>query len=79
MVLQRWQTVYLLIATILMAAFAFMTSISIQAGPQEYILGALVSGAKGCDTHPDLLLMVMDDQIIVVSILTIIRYKNLKE
>lgn len=61
-----------------MAAFAFMTSISIQAGPQEYILGALVSGAKGSDTHPDLLLMVMDALIIVISIITIIRYKNLK-
>ncbi len=63
-----------------MAAFAFMTSITIQFGPQEqeFILGALAKGIKGESMQPDLLLSVMDALIIVISIITIFRYKNLK-
>lgn len=61
-----------------MAAFAFMTSITIQTSSGEYILGVFASGIKGEGTHPDLLLMIMDILIIVISIIAIFRYKNLK-
>ncbi len=77
MVLQRWQTVYLFLAAVLMIVFAFMTSITIQFGPQQYMLGAIYSGIAG-ETHPDMLLSVMDALIVVITIITIFKYKNLK-
>ena len=50
MVIQRIQSVYLLIAVILMVVFAFFPALAFQLGDREFVYGALEAGKVGV-TH----------------------------
>lgn len=77
MVIQRLQTLYLLIATVLMVVFAFCPSVIIQSGGPEYALGVLKTGVAGA-THPDLLMSTVTGLVVLLSLITIFKFKNLK-
>jgi phosphoglycerol transferase MdoB-like AlkP superfamily enzyme len=78
MVLQRLQTVYFLISIILMVVFAFFPTLSITLNDGSvYILGVLDSGTKGM-MRPDFLLSTMDALIVLLTIVAVFKYKNLK-
>jgi phosphoglycerol transferase MdoB-like AlkP superfamily enzyme len=78
MVLQRLQTVYFLISIILMVVFAFFPTLSITLNDGSvYILGVLDSGTKGM-MRPDFLLATMDALIVLLTVVAVFKYKNLK-
>ncbi len=77
MVIQRLQTLYLLIATVLMVVFAFCPSVIIQPGGPEYAIGVLNTGVAGA-THPDLLMTTVGALTVLLSLITIFKFKNLK-
>ncbi len=77
MVIQRLQTLYLLIATVLMVVFAFCPSVIIQLGGPEYAIGVLNTGVAGA-THPDLLMTTVGALTVLLSLITIFKFKNLK-
>ncbi len=77
MVIQRLQTLYLLIATVLMVVFAFCPSVIIQSGGPEYAIGVLKTGVAGA-THPDLLMTTVGALVVLLSLITIFKFKNLK-
>ncbi len=77
MVIQRLQTLYLLLAAIMMAAFAFCPSVLISHDGQQYVLSALASGIAG-NTHPDMLLSAITALAFILTIVTIFKYKDLK-
>ena len=77
MVLQRIQTLYLLLAAILLAVFAFVPSVVISNGGQaDYVIGVLNSGVAP-NTKPDLIMLAMDLLVLVLIVVTIFSYKDL--
>lgn len=75
MVIQRIQTLYLLLASILMAVFAFFPVIQLTNDSGIYMVGAL----ETCGVNvSSLVLLSMDLLIVVLSIITIFLFKNLK-
>ena len=58
MVIQRIQSVYLLIAIILMAVFAFFPALTFQLGGRDFVYGALEAGKVGV-THIDPLMLML--------------------
>ena len=74
--LQRLQSIYLFVAAALLVAFAFTTSVTVATGAGVYNLGVLYSGIAD-QVAPNYLLMVMDILIVVLSLITIFKYKNL--
>ncbi len=76
MVIQRLQTLYLLVAAILMAAFAFCPSVLIGSDGQQYVLGVLNSGIAP-HTHPDTLLSAITALSILLTVVTIFKFRNL--
>ena len=77
MVIQRIQTVYLLIAVILMAVFAFFPALSFQLGDKTVLYGALETGRAG-SLHIDPLLFTLTLLIMLLAIIAIFQYKNLQ-
>lgn len=77
MVLQRLQSLYLLIAAILMVVFTFSTYATITNGQQEYIIGALATGNVG-STAPNYVLCILNALTAVLALITIFKFKNLK-
>jgi len=77
MVIQRIQSVYLLIAVILMAVFAFFPALSFELGGREFVYGALEAGKVGA-THIDPLMLTLVLLISFLALIDIFLYKNLQ-
>ena len=77
MVIQRIQSVFLLIAVILMAVFAFFPSLTFELGGREFVYGALEAGKVGV-THIDPLMLTLVILICFLALLDIFLYKNLQ-
>ena len=77
MVIQRIQTVYLLIAVILMAVFAFFPALTYQLADKTILYGALETGRAG-NMHIDPLLLTLIILISFLAIVDIFLYKNLQ-
>lgn len=76
MVLQRIQTVYLLIAVILMSVFTFFPVISVSNENGVFMIGAI---QNECINTPSVLLLCMDVLIALFALVTIFKYKDLKK
>lgn len=77
MVIQRIQSVYLLIAVILMVVFAFFPALTFELGGREFVYGALETGKVGV-THIDPLMLMLIVLISLLALLDIFLYKNLQ-
>ncbi len=77
MVIQRIQSVYLLIAVILMVIFAFFPALSFQLGDKTVLYGALESGRAGL-MHINPLLLTLIILISVLAFIDIFLFKNLQ-
>ena len=77
MVLQRIQSVYLLIAVILMVVFAFFPALSFNLGDKTVLYGALESGRAG-NMHINALLFTLTLLITFLAIIDIFLFKNLQ-
>ena len=77
MVIQRIQTVYLIIAIILMVVFAFFPALSFVLGGREFVYGALETGKVGV-THFDPLMLMLIVLISLLALIDIFLYKNLQ-
>ena len=77
MVIQRIQTLYLLVALVMMAAFAFLTSFSFDVAGNEYVVGTLATGVDG-KTSINLLMLCLNGLVVVLTAIAIFSYKNLK-
>lgn len=77
MVIQRIQSVYLLIAVILMAVFAFFPALTFELGGREFVYGALAAGKVGV-THIDPLMLMLVILICLLAFIDIFLYKNLQ-
>ena len=77
MVIQRIQSIYLLIAVILMAVFAFFPALTFEMGGREFVYGALETGKVGV-THIDPLMLMLVVLISLLAIIDIFLYKNLQ-
>lgn len=77
MVIQRIQSVYLLIAVILMAIFAFFPALTFSFGDKEFVYGALEAGKVGA-THIDPLMLTLTIIIAVFAFIDIVLFKNLQ-
>ena len=77
MVIQRIQSVYLLIAVILMAVFAFFPALSFELGGRIFVYGALEAGKVGV-THVDPLMLMLIILIVFLAIVDIFLFKNLQ-
>lgn len=77
MVLQRLQSLYLLIAAILLGIFNFTTSTTITTAANETIVGAMACGNVQHAT-PNYVLCVLNTLNVVLAIITIFKFKNLK-
>ncbi len=74
--IQRIQSVYLLLAAIVMGVFMFMPTVNFTANGAQHVLGA-ITGVNGIDT-PNYVLLVSEILFIVCTIFTIFQFKNLK-
>lgn len=77
MVLQRLQSLYLLIAAIFLGIFTFTTSTTITNGENEFLIGALATGTAG-NTAPNFVLCVLNALTAILALITIFKFKNLK-
>lgn len=77
MVIQRIQSVYLLIAAILMAVFAFFPALTFEIGGREFVYGALEAGKVGV-THIDPLMLTLIILIVLLTVIDIFLFKNLQ-
>ncbi len=77
MVLQRIQSVYLLIAVILMVVFAFFPALTFQLGERDFVYGALEAGKVGV-THIDPLMLMLVTLISLLAFIDIFLFKNLQ-
>ena len=77
MVIQRIQSIYLLIAVILMAVFAFFPALTFELGGREFVYGALETGKVGV-THIDPLMLMLVVLISLLAFIDIFLYKNLQ-
>lgn len=77
MVLQRIQSVYLLIAVISMVVFAFFPALSFNLGDKTVLYGALESGRAG-NMHINALLFTLTLLITFLAIIDIFLFKNLQ-
>ena len=77
MVIQRIQSVYLLIAVILMVIFAFFPALSFELADKTVLYGALETGRAG-HMHVDPLLITLIILISLLAIVDIFLYKNLQ-
>ena len=77
MVIQRIQSIYLLIAVILMAVFAFFPALTFELGGREFVYGALETGKVGV-THIDPLMLTLVILISLLALIDIFMFKNLQ-
>lgn len=77
MVIQRIQTVYLLIAVILMVVFAFFPALTFELGDKTVLYGALESGRAGV-MHINPLLLTLVILISLLALIDVFLYKNLQ-
>ena len=77
MVIQRIQSVYLLIAIILMAVCAFFPALTFELGGRDFVYGALEAGKVGV-THIDPLMLMLIILIVFLAIMDIFLFKNLQ-
>ena len=77
MVIQRIQSVYLLIAVILMVLTAFFPVLTFELGGREFVYGALEAGKVGV-THIDPLMLTLVMLISLLALIDIFLYKNLQ-
>ncbi len=77
MVIQRIQSIYLLIAVILMAVFAFFPALTFELGGREFVYGALEAGKVGV-THIDPLMLTLVILISLLALIDIFLFKNLQ-
>ena len=77
MVIQRIQSVYLLIAVILMVVFAFFPALAFQLGDREFVYGALDAGKVGV-THIDPLMLMLVILISFLAIIDIFLFRNIQ-
>lgn len=77
MVIQRIQTVYLLIAVILMVVFAFFPALTFELGDKTVLYGALESGRSGV-MHINPLLLTLVILISLLALIDVFLYKNLQ-
>lgn len=77
MVIQRIQSIYLLIAVILMAVFAFFPALTFELGGREFVYGALEAGKVGV-THIDPLMLTLIILISLLALIDIFLFKNLQ-
>lgn len=76
MVLQRLQSLYLFLASILMVVFAFTTPVVLTTGDEVFNLSVLNEGYAG-QLKPDFLLLIINALIVVLGIIAIFKYRNL--
>lgn len=77
MVLQRIQSVYLLIAVILMVVFAFFPALTFNMGDKTVLYGALETGRAG-HLHINPLLFTLTLLISFLALIDIFLFKNLQ-
>ncbi len=77
MVIQRIQSVYLLIAVILMVVFAFFPALTFELGGRNFVYGALEAGKVGV-THIDPLMLTLVILISLIALMDIFLYRNLQ-
>lgn len=77
MVIQRIQSVYLLIAVILMVVFAFFPALTFELGGRQFVYGALEAGKVGV-THIDPLMLMLIILISLIALMDIFLFKNLQ-
>lgn len=77
MVIQRIQTVYLLIAVILMVVFAFVPALTFELADKTVLYGALETGRAG-NLHINPLLITLIILISLLAFIDIFLYKNLQ-
>lgn len=74
--IQRKQTIYLLLAAIAMAVYAFMPVMGIVSDAGNFTVGA-IAGINGI-TIPNYLILTLEAVITLLALVTIFKYKNLK-
>ena len=77
MVIQRIQSLYLLIAVILMVVFAFFPAMSFQMADKTVLYGALETGRAG-SMHIDPLLLTLIILTSLLALIDIFLFKNLQ-
>lgn len=77
MVIQRIQSLFLLIAAILMVAFAFFPALTFELADKTVLYGALATGRAG-NLHVNPLLITLIILIVFLAIVDIFLYKNLQ-
>lgn len=77
MVIQRIQSVYLLIAVILMVVFAFFPALTFELGGRNFVYGALEAGKVGV-THIDPLMLTLVILISLIALMDIFLFRNLQ-
>lgn len=77
MVIQRIQSIYLLIAVILMVVFAFFPALTFELADKTVLYGALESGRAG-SLHINSLLITLIILISLLALIDIFLYKNLQ-
>ena len=77
MVIQRIQSVYLLIAVILMVVFAFLPALTFELADKTVLYGALETGRAG-NLHINPLLITLIILISLLAFIDIFLYKNLQ-
>lgn len=77
MVIQRIQSVYLIIAIILMVVFAFFPALTFELGGRQFVYGALEAGKVGV-THIDPLMLMLVVLISLLAFIDIFLFKNLQ-
>lgn len=77
MVIQRIQSVFLLIAVILMVVFAFFPALTFELGDKTVLYGAIESGRAG-HMHIDPLLITLIILIAFLAFIDIFLFKNLQ-
>ena len=82
MVIQRLQSLYLFIAMVLMAVFAFVRSVAYSVDGNEFLLspyGITTLGADGASvTNPLWAYFAVAVFVVLFILLTIVKFKNLK-
>ena len=76
MVLQRIQTLYLLLAAILMSIFTFMPVIGLINDGGNFLVGAVTTNGVNQQSW---VLLILDVVVVLLSLITIFKYKNLKK
>ena len=77
MVIQRIQSVYLLIAVVLMVVFAFVPALTFELADKTVLYGALETGRAG-NLHINPLLITLIILISLLAFIDIFLYKNLQ-